>query len=67
MAAAARQLFSHRIVAVGDVAADLKLAATCDRTKCLVRRFLERPGLGRGARVLLSNQDTLPVNRGKSA
>jgi hypothetical protein len=43
MAAAAQQLFSHRIVAVGDGAADLKLAIACDRTKCLVRRFLEWP------------------------
>jgi len=47
-------------------AADLELAAACDCTKCSVRRFLERPGLERGARVLLSNHDNLPVNRGKS-
>ena len=58
---------SHRIVAVGETeAADLELVAACDRTKCSVRRFLERPGLERGARVLLSNHDNLPVNRGKS-
>jgi hypothetical protein len=67
MAAAAQQLFSHRIIAVGDGAADLKLAVACDRTKCSVRRFPERPGLERGARVLLSNHDNLPVNRGKTA